>query len=329
MRVKFLILLTFFAPFSIIAEHNVKAAEDELQKIELIIYPTNDTLKEIRNQYLQLIQEQAQHVRPLTFMKYIKTVNCYKAEALEDKFQVLEYFKNVTNRSINAIESTKVEKGLICWYFYNMGYVFQTATSIIGVDLSFRDAEKLASFLDVLLITHWHHDHYDKRLVEKMLEFKKPVFSNFYPHSVIVKKDTVITLGNNTISMCIGDHHRQLPLISSKNMLQYQISYRCNNDKFTIYHTGDGNNIKKMKTTEPVDIFIVHTQLPMPLSKAVYHVKPKITFASHVLELSHPFPFRWNYDYCYKQISKIKDFNVITLAWGERWCSENAIISSK
>jgi hypothetical protein len=262
-------------------------------------------------------------------MKYIKTGNKYKAEKLEDKLPILDYLKNVTNRSINTIATTKVEKGLICWYFYNMGFVFQTATSTIGIDLSFRDAEKLAPFLDALLVTHWHHEHCDKRLVEAMLQLKKTVISQSYPNSFIIRKDSVITIGNNTISMFIGDHHRNLPIISSNNMIYYQISYKCNDEKFTIYHTGDGNNINKMKTTDSIDVFIVHTQLPMPISKAVYHVKPRITFASHILELSHPFICKWDYDYCYKQISKVKGFNVITLAWGERWCSENAVISSK
>jgi hypothetical protein len=323
------LILLFTFSILISAENHCNVNNAELQNIELITYPTSDTLTEIRKKYLRVIQEHAQPVRPLTFMKYINTNSGCQVEALEDKLPILDYLKNVTNRTINSIATATVQKGLICWYFYNMGFVFQTATSTIGIDLSFRDAEKLAPFLDVLLITHWHHDHYDKQLVEAMIRLKKPVFSDFYPNSYIVKKDTTITIGNNAISMGIGDHHRNLPIIGSNNMIYYQISYKCNGEKFTIYHTGDGNNIKKMKTSDSTDVFIVHTQLPMPLSKAVYHVKPKITFASHILELSHPFICRWNYDYCYKQISKIKGYNVITLAWGERWCSENTIVFSK
>jgi hypothetical protein len=323
------LILLFVFSFFTSAENNPDATETELKNVELITYPANDSIIELRKQYLHIVQRDAKSLRALAFMKYLKTSNPGKAEALEDKLPILDYLKNVTNRTINAIATTTVESGLICWYFYNMGYVFQTATSTIGIDLSFRNAEKLAPFLDALLITHRHHDHYYKQLVEAMLLLKKPVCSNFYPNSITIKKDTTITIGHNAISMCIGDHHRSLPVVGSNNMIYYQISYKWNNEKFTIYHTGDGNNIKKMKTPDSIDIYIVHTQLQMPLLKAVYHIKPKITFASHILELSHPFPVRWNYDYCYKQISKIKGFDVITLGWGERWCSENTKISSK
>lgn len=322
-----ILLLTF--SFFISAENKTDAIKAELKYIELITYLTNDSVTEIRKQSLHVVQQDAKSLGALTFMKYVNISNAEKAQALEYKYPILDYLKTVTNRTINAITTTKVESGLICWYFYNMGYVFQTATSTIGVDLSFRDAEKLAPFLDALLITHRHHDHFDKKLVNAMLLQKKPVCSNFYPNSIHIKKDTTITIEHNEISMCIGDHHRYIPVVGANNMIYYQISYKWNNEKFTIYHTGDGNNIKKMKKTDSIDIFIVHTQLPMPLSKAVYHVKPKITLASHVLELSHPFPIRWDYDYCYKQISKIEGFNVITLSWGERWCSANTIISSK
>jgi hypothetical protein len=323
-----LILLNTFS-FCISAEDNSDTTYNELKNIELITYPVNDSMIELRKQCLHVIQGDAKSLMALVFFKYLRTSNPKKTEALEELLPILDYLKNVTNRAIDSIAATKVESGLICWYFYNMGYVFQTATSTIGIDLSFRNAEKLAPFLDALLITHWHHDHFNKRLVDQMLLLKKPVCTNFYPNSTIIKKDTTITIGHNEISMCLGDHHRYVPVIISNNMIHYQISYKWNNEKFTIYHTGDGNNIKKMKTNDSVDIFIVHTQLPMPLSKAVYHVKPKITFASHILELGHPLPLRWNYDYCNKEISKVDGFKVITLGWGERWCSEKTIISLK
>jgi hypothetical protein len=204
-----------------------------------------------------------------------------------------------------------------------MGYVIQTSTSKIGIDLNFRDAEKLAPVIDMLLITHNHHDHMNRKLIEVMTSLHKPVISNFFDGSIKVNRDTSILFNNVTVNVDVGDHHRHLLFLSNNNMLMYEIVTQNGNEKLVVYHSGDGNNFNKMTPSNPVDILITHVQLPMPLPKVITHIKPKITLVSHVMELSHPekypFPMRWNYDYCYKQINLVSGYKAITLIWGEKW----------
>jgi hypothetical protein len=332
-------LITLFLSTSCSAV-NAPVPPDDFQSLPagenaFLVYPQNDSDLAHRKQLLEIIQLSAHKVSPFTYMQYMNywSTDPSKADKLEEKYELLKYLRAATGRSIDKITKTKIDSGMICWYFYNMGYVFQTATTRIGIDLNFRDAEKLAPLLDLLLVTHAHHDHVGRKLIDSMIALKKPVVTGFYPHTTIVKGDTVLIFGDNRIRIEIGDHHRHLPVLSTNNMLMYQIDYKNNGEKYTIFHSGDGNGIAKMKPDSPVDIFIVHTQLPMPLSKAVYQVRPTITFASHVLELSHsdgfPLPLRWNYDFCYRQIAKVKGYKVITLAWGESWMIPGTKVEAK
>jgi hypothetical protein len=145
--------------------------------------------------------------------------------------------------------------------------------------------------------------------------------------SRIVKRPEEFKFGEVRVKVDIGDHHRHLPLLSWNNMLMFQIDCGTSVNAVTFYHSGDGNRFSKMLPDKPVDIFIVHTQLPMEVGDAIRYIKPKVTLVSHVLELSHgarwPLPLRWSFDFAFEHIQESTEREVIVLSWGERWLFPN------
>ena len=89
-------------------------------------------------------------------------------------------------------------------------------------------------------------------------------------------------------------------------MLMYQVDCGPASGDFTLYHSGDGCNLAKMMPDRPVDLFILHIAVGMTPADAITHIQPRLTLASHMLELGHstkpPHPWRWSFDYAYGTI---------------------------
>ncbi len=91
----------------------------------------------------------------------------------------------------------------------------------------------------------------------------------------------------------------------------------------TLYHCGDGNNLEKMHPDRPLDLFIPHVEVGLPIELAVQTLKPARTFVSHVLELAHsptpPNAWRWSFAHAYRKADKLPAGTAYVLTWGERW----------
>jgi len=248
------------------------------------------------------------------------------ADSLEARYCALGCLRKCVRQAMAEIAATPVTQGVAVWHLYNMGYVFKTAHCCFGIDLHCRDAALFAPYLDFLLVTHLHHDHVSGPLLDAMIGANKLVITRGYTGSVVVKEACEFNLRSARIKVDIGDHHRHLPLISTNNMLMFQIDCEDEAGKYTVYHSGDGNGITKMAPDRAVDIFVAHVQLPMPLQKAVEHINPRMTLVSHVMELSHsegfPAPMRWSYDYAFDKMKNIPQEKAAVLTWGERWLLE-------
>ncbi len=294
--------------------------------------PPNGTNRLDRRKRTEVIQKACNELSASKYLDYLSSWTGANsiADTLEESYSALYYLRAATDHAIDDIRNTKVKKGLAVWYFYNMGYVFKIPEKCFAIDLHFHHAEKLADDLDFLLITHAHRDHYSEQLLEAMIKAEKPVITRWYPGSTIVKHPSEFMFDNVRVKVDIGDHHRHLPLLSTNNMLMFQIDFGEEADNCTIYHSGDGNNLKKMIPDKNVDIFIVHVQLPMTVEDAIKHLHPDITLVSHVLELSHssklPLPLRWSYDFAFKELKNVKETEAIVLTWGERWLLPNSLL---
>lgn len=81
------------------------------------------------------------------------------------------------NKAFEEIKKTKVEKGKVrIWYIYNMGVIAKTVDKTIGFDLAgsyvYANMSDFVKNLDVLVITHFHGDHFEPAIVKKALNSK-------------------------------------------------------------------------------------------------------------------------------------------------------------
>jgi hypothetical protein len=311
----------------------MKAELDNARKW-LRSHPPNGNNRAERRQRMQLIQNAADRLPASSYMKYLRAWKSSPSEAdrLEREYLVLAYLRAATQQAVRDIRATQVRKGMAIWHLYNMGYVFKTPETCFGIDLHFRDAKVLAEDLDFLLITHRHRDHINPALLDAMIAAQKPVVTDWYPGSLLVNQTTELKFGSIRVKVDIGDHHRHLPLLSWNNMLMYQIDYNNAGQSYTIYHSGDGNRFKKMRPDRPVDLFIVHVQLPMDVQDAIDYLAPRQAMVSHILELSHsrgfPLPLRWSFDFAFKKLEGIEENRALILTWGERWRIPGTIIET-
>jgi len=87
---------------------------------------------------------------------------------------VLRFYQAALEKLLREIPSTKVRQGtVVIWHLYNMGYVVKTPCVCFAVDLKHPQAAELVPYLDFLLITHRHNDHYTDALNAAMISAGK------------------------------------------------------------------------------------------------------------------------------------------------------------
>ena len=290
----------------------------------LLQHPAEGTNAPARRERMAAIQAAGDRLSALDYREYARSweTNAPLADLLEARHPVLGYLRDAIAGALGEIRRTQVREGLAVWFIYNMGYVFKTPRTCFGIDLDGRGVEKLAPDLDFLLNTHEHGDHVHEPLFRAMLAQNKPVVTRWYPGSLLVSESTNLVLGEIRIRIDMGDHHREQPR-QCDNMLMFEVDCGPSANHAVIYHSGDGNNFEKMRPAKPVDLFILHTSVGMSVPDAIRHVKPKMTFVSHVMELGHsplpPHAWRWSYDYAFDVIRDLSGCEATVLTWGERW----------
>ncbi len=290
----------------------------------LVSNPPDGTNASARRERMALIQAAGDRLSALDYRNYARSweTNTPLADLLEARHPVLGYLRDAIAGAIGEIRRTQVREGLAVWFIYNMGYVFKTPRTCFGIDLDGRGVERLAPELDFLLNTHEHGDHVHEPLFRAMLAQNKPVVTRWYPGSLLVSQSTNLVFGEVLIRTDLGDHHREQPR-QRDNMLMFEVDCGPSANHAVIYHSGDGNNIDKMRPAKPVGLFILHTSVGMSVPDAVRHVKPKMTFVSHVMELGHsplpPHAWRWPYDTAFDVIRDLPEREATVLTWGERW----------
>jgi len=116
----------------------------------------------------------------------------------------------------------------------------------------------------------------------------------------------------------IGDHNVTDPA-RTNDMLLYEVDTGAG----TVYHVGDNANLDKLRPTRPIDYYIFHVSVGLPVAASIHKVNACMALASHVLELGHsrfpPHAWRWSFDYAYEQIKEIDPARAEVPAWGERF----------
>lgn len=128
-----------------------------------------------------------------------------------DRCPILLYYDAALDKLVKEVPQERVPKGtVVIWHLYNMGYVIKTHDQCFGIDLHHRRAERLEPWLDFILLTHNHDDHYNEELLGKMLRNKKIIVSNYRQFTGYSRGPGELTIGDIHITMEETDHNGTL-----------------------------------------------------------------------------------------------------------------------
>ncbi len=283
--------------------------KDEIQQIfgYLTTHAQSETNYAERLKCLKKIDEISRSCSDTLFREYMKGLPVdYSTEG----GKILCYLDTAVNHVIKGIslKADKNDNNVYLWHIYNMGYVVQYKNEFLGIDIMCKDAQRFAPYLELLLNSHRHGDHYSDGLIAAMKKMNKPFVSNWYDNIYKTNKDTTFVKGSFVIKTRLGDHHY---LSGDRNdMLMFLIEV----NGVRIFHGGDNSNIGRLKDLKNIDCF------GLSYNDAVALLEPKIDVISHIMELGHQV-HKWRWTYAHADSLNIRRGNYnkgLLLSWGER-----------
>lgn len=252
-----------------------------------------------------------------TFNDYLKADEETRREM--ENGTVLRYYQAALEKVLRELPVTKVEKGTVAiWHLYNMGYIVKTPTQCFAIDIKHPEASRLVPYIDFLMITHHHGDHFTDAFNKAMTDAGKPVYANWesglYPLTDL-SDVRELKIGDITIKTALTDHNAQL-----KNfVITYLVDCGADTDNVVFYFTGDTNNTDQVVPGCPVDIFVPHILVGLDVEKAAAQVDPCWMFSSHIHELGHKLTlWRWSYFDGFDISHETHRKNVFVPCWGDK-----------
>ena len=220
--------------------------------------------------------------------------------------------------------------------FYNHGFIVQTSSVTIAIDLirggkadnPFVNDARIRSIVDqcdILFITHAHADHADIAVAKMFCEQGKNVI---VPNEIWqdMPPQFRILRGSDMIRELI-----RLPVKNASLTVQIYPGHQGNvlNNVYiitlpegqTIMHTGDQDYtddvVSKIGSNSKVDILLVQCWM-MPMEKFVSGIRPALVICGHENEMGHTIDHREAYWLTFRRMSEVKVPYVI-MAWGESY----------
>ena len=269
-----------------------------------------------RMKLIEQVQKYSDACPKADYDKYYKLSSASDAAKMENN-TILGYYKKALQRVVSEVKSTTLPQGKVAlWHLYNMGYVVKTPSHCFGIDLKHREAAELVPYIEFLLITHEHSDHYSPELNAAMKLAGKAVYSNFVDNEYkITGKKTIKPVDGMEIVVALADHSAEL-----KNFcVTYQIDCGADTGNKVIYHIGDTYNASQLSKTKDIDIFIPHGGINMNFTQALNKIEPKNILVSHMNELSHAIDnYRWPYSKAFDRVEQWKPRAAYVPVWGEK-----------
>ena len=207
------------------------------------------------------------------------------------KNPVLIHYDQTLDHLLKQIPETKPVPGtVVIWYLYNLGFIIKTPTACFGVDIHHRRAELLEPYLDFLVVTHNHNDHYSMPLLRAMTAAKKLVISNFFPNAGYTKasEQTHVVKGI-TIHCGESDHNN----ILKRFTMPMEIICPTGKQNFVFFTSGDTFHHRFLnKKSEAIDLYAVHPYCGMEAIEAAKAVLENADadvkeLASEICEKAH------------------------------------------
>ena len=193
-------------------------------------------------------------------------------------------------------QSTTVTDKPAVWLVYNMGVVVKTPQALFTIDVNHRLATCLEPFLDFALITHNHKDHYSEAFYAAMDRKGKTVVNNFASNygahyakrmGGYTRAEKTFTIKDVTIKTTPSDHNKYL--------IDFTTAFEISVGDYTIYHSGDSQNIDKLNPSRTPDLWIVHPYCGLKVAAGIEKFHPKLTVIAHLFELGHAVDrWRWS-----------------------------------
>jgi len=247
-------------------------------------------LDDARCQYMQEIEDAVLNGMSSTLFNVFDAIPEGALEQYHTPYPVLGLYDHALDKILAEIPQTAVPEGtVVLWHLYNMGYVIKTPRQCFGIDLHHRRAQLLAPYLDFLLVTHNHADHYNLNLLEAMADSDKKICSAFYPAPGFRRDPGIMKTGDVTITTEASDHNDKLPGF----ITTYLLEIGTGRDACVIYHTGDSRNPDQLNPGRHIHIWINHPRVGLDVVKTADRIRPDWIFYSHMLEMGHCKPCRW------------------------------------
>jgi hypothetical protein len=280
--------------------------------------------------FLNQIQYYSDSLDNTIFIEYLKSAE-EEALKMENSIPILYIYREAFDKVLHEVKNTKVPNGsTMVWLLYNMGFVVKTPSGCFGIDIDHRLSDQLEPFLDFLIVTHNHEDHYNLKLVNSMNDHGKPVLSNFYKESeqYISTTPASYRIGNFTIKTDQSDHlaNPQLPDF----VTLFRVECGEDSGNFSILHCGDsGFNPEHFKNVQgAVSLVVLRWGAPREsniFGKGEGEVETDYALLSHLIELRHkPYPHgQASITKTLEHLSSVKCKNTILPFWGEKLTWKN------
>jgi L-ascorbate metabolism protein UlaG (beta-lactamase superfamily) len=213
--------------------------------------------------------------------------------------EIYMLLKTRIDRTIKEINEANVPLGeLKLWYIYNMGVIAKTSDATIGFDLAgtyvYPSLVDLGGYVDMLLISHTHGDHFDKNVIMNAEEHGATIiipdgkvrvdYNGLTPFIVkdpdgvnmldalrqigidtsdltAIKPNETIKVKGVSVTAFSGEHRSPSESAPVDDIYDTPVDwYYVNLSGFGLLHTGDGflfGNIPDFSTIR-VDVYIIH-----------------------------------------------------------------------
>jgi L-ascorbate metabolism protein UlaG (beta-lactamase superfamily) len=255
---------------------------------------------------------------------------------LDNSSALVSYVESVTGNIADELQKSKPSGSEIRFFrCYNDGFIIQTATVTIAIDLIRGGTDNqpfvnnslmytLVEQCDILFITHAHGDHTDSVVMELFLEQGKEVvvpenFRKESPPVLRVLRDTepireTIHLPAKNRSFSVYVYPGQQGAVPNN---VYVITLP---EGQTIMHTGDQDfsddiGVKLTNAQVKVDVLLVQCWM-MPMNEFVRGVNPALIICGHENEMGHTIDHREAYWLTFRRMSEVK-VPYVVMAWGE------------
>jgi len=229
--------------------------------------------------------------------------------------------------------------------FYNFGFIVQTASVTVGIDLVKGGRESIPYISDDLMrsivdqcdihfVSHRHGDHASHSVAKMFCEQGKNVIvpEDFWPDlkpqlralrgTDMIREDIRLPGKNASLSVWVYPGFQGSVRNSGMPNNVYMITLP---EGQTIMHTGDQTYydvlVEKIKSNRvKVDVLLVGCAAPMPV--IVPGVNPSLVFTGHENEMEHSIDHREAYWLTFRRMNEVKH-PYIVMAWGESFLIKN------